>query len=122
MYSLNPASKKFLDVYILPSLTICSKRISSTTGTGRGVAVGITSVEQAENKIIDSTVKLHIDNEVDYAANTVPLETSKYPDGSDVEVFSFKALECAFMGCTDTHDREHVTFYFWKYKNMWSKN
>ena len=70
--------------------------------------------------IIDKTVQLFLDEKVNYAANTVPPENSKFPDGSDVEVFDFKSLEIANLECKDKHDREHVTFYFWKYNNSFS--
>lgn len=71
----------------------------------------------SDPEIIDDTIKFYIDSKVDYVANTVPPETSKYPDGFDVEVFSMKALKKAYEKAKDSHDREHVTFYFWKYNN-----
>lgn len=71
----------------------------------------------SDPKIIDDTIKFYIDTKVDYVANTVPPETSKYPDGFDVEVFSMEALKKAYEKANDSHDREHVTFYFWKYNN-----
>lgn len=65
--------------------------------------------------IIDKTVKQFLSDSVDYCANTVPPETTTFPDGSDVEVFSFDAIERAYNEAAKECDREHVTFYFWKY-------
>ena len=67
--------------------------------------------------VIDDVVKLYIESGVDYAANTVPPEESSYPDGSDVEVFSFKALEKSFFRAEKDSEREHVTHYLWKSNN-----
>ena len=65
-------------------------------------------------EFIDKTIELYLNSNVDYASNTCPPDLKKYPDGSDVEVFSFTALERAWKETTDLKDREHVTFYFWK--------
>ena len=71
-------------------------------------------------EIIDKVVqKFECDN-VDYCGNTVPPESSRFPDGSDVEVFSMKALERSNVEVKDTRLREHVTFQFWQDKNYTS--
>ena len=63
--------------------------------------------------LIDETINLFIKKKVDYASNAVPPDKKKYPDGSDVEVFSFDALQRSWVETTDIKDREHVTFYMW---------
>ena len=68
-------------------------------------------------KIIDSVINYFWEKGVDYAGNTVPPETSTFPDGSDVEVFTIKSLEKAYKEAKDPKDREHVTFYLWKYNH-----
>jgi spore coat polysaccharide biosynthesis protein SpsF len=67
--------------------------------------------------IIDKLVRKFEDDNIDYCANTVPPETSTFPDGSDVEVFSMNALKRANIEVKDKHRREHVTFQFWQDKN-----
>jgi spore coat polysaccharide biosynthesis protein SpsF len=63
--------------------------------------------------LIDKTINIFINKKVDYASNAVPPDKKKYPDGSDVEVFSFDALQRTWVETTDIKDREHVTFYMW---------
>jgi spore coat polysaccharide biosynthesis protein SpsF len=67
--------------------------------------------------VIDQTIALFQKEGADYCGNTVPPESSKFPDGSDVEVFSIQALTQAHYKATDHQDREHVTFFFWKYNH-----
>lgn len=65
-------------------------------------------------EIIDKTIKLFLQKKPDYCSNTIPPESSRYPDGSDVEVFSMKALRKAWKEVKNVSDEEHVTFYLWK--------
>jgi spore coat polysaccharide biosynthesis protein SpsF len=58
--------------------------------------------------LVDEVVQFCIDNQLDYYSNVLQ---EVYPDGLDVEVFSFKALEDAWKNTTTTSDREHVTPY-----------
>jgi len=67
--------------------------------------------------VIDDVISLFQKEKVDYTANTAPPDTTRFPDGSDVEVFSIQALKRAFIECLNPHDREHVTFYFWQHDN-----
>jgi spore coat polysaccharide biosynthesis protein SpsF len=65
-------------------------------------------------EIIDLVVVKYLSEKLDFCANTVPPHSSTFPDGSDVEVFSFQALEKAYNEIDDIHLKEHVTFQFWK--------
>jgi len=75
-------------------------------------------------EVIDKVISEYLKEGYDYVTNTL-LYT--YPDGCDVEVFSFKALERAWKECKDAIDREHVTPYIrnsgkFKIKNVESQN
>jgi len=55
---------------------------------------------------IDEVVTAFLNSESDYASNTNPYTR---PDGQDVEVFKFEALNRAAISSTEELDREHVT-------------
>lgn len=61
--------------------------------------------------IIDKVIEACINSDCDYVSNV--LEPT-YPDGMDVEVFKFSALEKAWKEAGLSSDREHVTPYIWK--------
>lgn len=69
--------------------------------------------------IIDNVVYAFENGKYDYVANTCP-PTGTFPDGMDVEVFSFRALEKAWKESIKPSEREHVTFYFWKNPDIFS--
>jgi glutamate-1-semialdehyde 2,1-aminomutase len=58
--------------------------------------------------LVDECIKKLIDNKVDYVSNTLP---PSYPDGLDVEVFTFSALSKAAKEANKSFEREHVTPY-----------
>lgn len=65
-------------------------------------------------EIIEKAVEIMIENkELDYCSNTI---FPSYPEGLDVEVFKYSALERAFYGSSLNSEREHVTPFIWKNK------
>ena len=60
-------------------------------------------------KVIDKVIRYYLDNGYDYVSNV-----GNYPDGFDVEVFSYKALKKAWEEATNPYDREHVCTYILK--------
>lgn len=65
-------------------------------------------------ELIDKVIDLYKCEQADYASNTVPFKNSRFPDGTDCEVFSMQALETAYKEANKLPEREHVTFYIWQ--------
>lgn len=63
--------------------------------------------------LIDDIVEKFISSKIyDYVSNVHP---PTFPDGMDVEIFTFDALEKTFKKARLASDREHVTPYIWKH-------
>ena len=65
-------------------------------------------------EIIDLCIKKFLSKKYDFVANTSPPYNKTYPDGDDVEVFSFKTIENVNKVCKSKKDLEHVTPYIWR--------
>lgn len=65
--------------------------------------------------IIDLIIEKYESGNYDYISNTDP---PSYPDGIDVEVFSFLALENAWNNAKMSSEREHVTPYIRKNRTL----
>jgi len=75
--------------------------------------------------VIDKIVSIFKEKNYDYVSNTID---PTFPDGLDVEIFSFKILKEAWLKAKTKYDREHVTPYmmnnnnFKRYNFKYSKN
>ena len=72
--------------------------------------------------LVDQVIEGYLNSDVDYFSNVMP---PTYPDGLDVEVFSFSVLERSHLEGQESHEREHVTPYarvsgFFRTGNMMS--
>jgi len=67
--------------------------------------------------IVDKALDFYIANQdrYDYVSNLHP---ASYPDGNDVEAFSFSALHIAWKEAKRSFEREHTTPYMWDNSNM----
>ena len=65
--------------------------------------------------IIDEAISSFEEENADYASNTDP---PTYPDGLDVEVFSFNSLMKANESARTPHEREHVTPFLRANRNL----
>jgi len=67
--------------------------------------------------IIDQVIDFYLAGDYDYVSNT--LEPT-FPDGLDVEIFSFSALKKAWTSAKLPSEREHVTPYIRKHEDVFS--
>jgi spore coat polysaccharide biosynthesis protein SpsF len=71
-----------------------------------------------DSSIIQRAINyLYADPSLDYISNTI---VPTYPEGLDVEVFKFAALERAWQEARLPSEREHVTPYIWKNKSLFN--
>jgi glutamate-1-semialdehyde aminotransferase/spore coat polysaccharide biosynthesis protein SpsF (cytidylyltransferase family) len=71
--------------------------------------------------IVDRVIEYFLSKKVDYAST----DSKTFPDGMDVEVFSFNALESAYKKAISKVDKEHVTQFIInnkKFKKIYLKN
>ena len=88
---------------------------------GCDVVVRLTSdCPLIDPNVIDTVIGVFQSKQCDYVANTAPPGGSTFPDGMDVEVFSFGTLERAWREAKKPSEREHVTFYMWKNPELFS--
>ncbi|TFH46832.1 MAG: acylneuraminate cytidylyltransferase [ANME-2 cluster archaeon] len=69
----------------------------------------------ADPIVIDKVVRYFLINDFDYVGTSI---IPTYPDGIDVEVFSFTSLKKAWSEAKLSSEREHVTPYIWKNPNI----
>ncbi len=66
---------------------------------------------EVTDRIVNELLK---DNTLDYASNTI---RPTFPEGIDIEAFTFKALETAWKDAKTDYEKEHVTPHMWQNLN-----
>lgn len=72
-----------------------------------------------DERLVDEMIDYFHKNDFDYLSNTIE---PTYPDGMDIEIFTFSALEKAWQSATLLSDREHVTPFIYKNSNCAGQN
>jgi glutamate-1-semialdehyde 2,1-aminomutase len=71
----------------------------------------------SDPKMIDEFINIFKKKKVDYLSNGNP---ATFPDGFDVEIFTFNSLKYSFQKTREIYDREHVTPFI-KKNNLFKK-
>lgn len=67
-------------------------------------------------ELIDKTIDFFMKGNYDHVSTAYPKAT--FPDGLDIWVFSFQALERAWKEAVLPSEREHVAPYMWKHREL----
>jgi spore coat polysaccharide biosynthesis protein SpsF len=104
---LEIGEKMGLDVFQGSTDDVLDRFYQSVKGFNPSYIVRVTSdCPLIDAKLIDAVIEMTLENNLDYGANVL---NELYPDGQDVEVFSFNALKKAWEEAKLQSDREHVT-------------
>lgn len=80
--------------------------LASGAGDGDAIVRITGDCPLLDPEVVDGVIGLFVESGADYASNVNP---PTYPDGLDVEVFAFTALETAWRKASLVSEREHVT-------------
>lgn len=109
---VNIASKLSIDVYQGSVNNVLDRFYQTAVTENPDWVVRLTSdCPLIDPTLIDQVIKHAIDGDYDYVSNTLK---PTYPDGVDVEIFKYSALEKAIKEANLLSELEHVTPYIWK--------
>ena len=86
---------------------------------GADIIVRVTADDPLKDPevIARALLEFNSNDNVDYVSNTI---NPSFPEGLDIEVFSFEALDLAYNEAKLLSEREHVTPYIWKNPDKFS--
>jgi len=112
------AKKNSLDYFAGDEEDVLDRFYQSAKRFNIDIIVRITPDDPFKDpQVIDEIIGYYIQHldKYDYVSNTIK---STYPEGLDIEVFSFSALEKAWREAQKLSEREHVTPYIWKHPDI----
>ena len=106
--------KNNIKIFRGSSLDLLDRHYKASKEYGAEVVIKIPSdCPLIDPHVIDKVILYYINNrdKYDFVSNLHP---PSYPDGNDVEIMSFKALENAWINAKKDFEREHTTPFIWE--------
>ena len=95
---------------VLERYYFCAKEFKLSASINKLNIVRITGdCPIIDSKLVDEVINYFEKNECNYASNTL---IPTFPDGMDIEIFTFNILKEAWKNADLSSEREHVTPYF----------
>jgi len=108
---VNFANENHLDCFVGSEENVLDRFYQAAKRAGADIIVRITPDDPFKDpEVMDKIIQIMLDGDFDYVSNTIK---PTYPEGLDIEVFSFETLEKAWENAKKPSEREHVTPYIW---------
>jgi spore coat polysaccharide biosynthesis protein SpsF len=115
--------KKKLSLFVGSENNVIKRYLDASKKFNLDIVVRLTSdCPLIDPRIIKNMLNYFKKKNIDYLSNTLPPSKSRWPDGSDVEIFTVKSLKKANKISVKRSDKEHVTNLLWEQKIFKSKN
>jgi spore coat polysaccharide biosynthesis protein SpsF len=116
---LNEIKKKKINFFRGSELNVLSRYVNCAKKFKVKNIIHVTSdCPLVDINLILKMKKIFLKNNLDYLANTYPPYKSTFPDGTDIEIYKYKSLIKLQKLTNLQEDKEHVTNFFWKNKNI----
>ena len=110
------ANENHLECFVGSEEDVLDRFYQAAKRSGADIIVRITADDPFKDpKIMDEIIQIMLDGDFDYVSNTIK---PTYPEGLDIEVFSFDSLEKAWKYGKKPSEREHVTPYIWNHPEI----
>ncbi|MFX0011695.1 MAG: cytidylyltransferase domain-containing protein [Candidatus Hermodarchaeota archaeon] len=107
-----------IDYFIGSEIDVLDRYYQAAKNFNGDIIVRVTSdCPLTEPSLIDEGLKIFLNGDYDYVSNGHP---PTFPDGYDIEIFSFQALKSSWSEAKLPSEREHVTPYIWKHTEEFS--
>jgi len=113
---INFLKKKNISYYVGEDQNVLKRFFDTANQYNANIIVRITGDSAIlDYRLLDKMINQFIKKKVDFLSNTQPMT---YPDGQDIEIFSFKSLKKTYKNAKLKYDKEHVTPYIIKNKKF----
>lgn len=116
---LKVAKKNYILYFVRDEENVLERFFEAAKKYNLDIIVRITSdCPFVDPKLLDEMINFFINNNYDYIMNLD--EVSNFPEGFDVEIFSFEILKKIFNLVKTDYEREHVTIFIRNHPEMFS--
>ena len=111
--------RKKLNLFIGSEKNVIRRYLDASKKFNLGIVVRLTSDCPLIDPRVIKKMLIHFKKKnIHYLSNTLPLYKSRWPDGSDIEIFTAKSLKKVKEITVEKLDKENVTNLLWKEKKL----